>query len=228
MASSILLVDDEETFTRSLCFALEREGYLVRTAGDGITALRLAVEQAPDLVLLDVMLPNADGIEVCRRLRAGSDVPIIMLTARDDEVDKILGLELGADDYVTKPFSLSELLARVRAVLRRAEMRERPAERPAVLISGDVRMDSARHQVQVRGEAVDLSPKEYQLLRVLMQHRGQVVSREFLIDAVWGDDFMGDEKTLDVHIRWLRGKIERNPSEPRHILTVRGAGYLFE
>jgi DNA-binding response OmpR family regulator len=228
MPPRILLVDDEETLTHSLSFALTREGYEVRTAADGLVALRLAAEEPPDLVLLDLMLPSADGMEVCRRLRATSAVPIIMLTAKDDEVDTIVGLECGADDYVTKPFSLRELLARVRAVLRRAEIRERRDDGAETLSFGDVTLNQARRQVTVRGAPVELSPKEYQLLRALIRHRGQVLSRDALIQQVWGDDFMGDLKTLDVHIRWLRNKIEANPSEPTRILTVRGAGYLFE
>lgn len=224
----ILVVDDEETLANSLSFVLEREGFAVRTAADGQTALRVFAEESPDLVLLDVMLPQVDGIEVCRRLRAGSSVPIIMLTARDSELDKIMGLEIGADDYVTKPFSLRELLARVRAVLRRSELRPHEPEARDVLVAGEIEMNQDRHEVTVRGEPVDLSPKEYQLLRVLLLHRGHALSREFLIQEVWGEDFMGDLKTLDVHIRWLREKIEANPSEPRCIVTVRGVGYMLE
>jgi DNA-binding response OmpR family regulator len=228
MASRILVVDDEETLANSLSFALRREGYEVQTAADGQTALRLFAEKPPDLVLLDVMLPVVDGIEVCRRMRAGSGVPIIMLTAKDSEVDTIIGLEMGADDYVTKPFSLRELLARVRAVLRRAEIRARPPDLLEQLIAGDIEIHQNRRQVIVRGQLVELSPKEYQLLRLFVQRRGQALTREFLIQEVWGEDFMGDLKTLDVHIRWLRGKIEENPSEPQRILTVRGVGYLLE
>jgi DNA-binding response OmpR family regulator len=227
MAARILVVDDEETLANSLSFALSREGYEVETAADGQTALHRFAAQPADLVLLDVMLPVVDGMEVCRQLRSRSAVPIIMLTAKDGEIDTILGLELGADDYVTKPFSLRELLARVRAVLRRAELRGRPSGDTA-LTAGEIRMEPGRRQVTVRGKPAELSPKEFELLRLLMERRGQVVTREELIEEVWGDDFMGDPKTLDVHIRWLREKLEENPSEPKRILTVRGVGYLLE
>ncbi len=226
MAARILLVDDEETLTTSLSFVLSREGFLVRTASDGQMALRLVEEEPPDLVLLDRMLPAMDGIEVCRRLRLRSQVPIIMLTARDSEVEMIEGLELGADDYITKPFSLGVLLTRIRAVLRRTA--NSPVREPEPLRVGDVELNEIRHQVTVRGAPVDLSPKEYQLLRLLMRRRGHVLSRQCILREVWGDQFMGDEKTLDVHIRWLRGKIERQPGDPRHIVTIRGAGYMFE
>jgi two-component system response regulator RegX3 len=228
MPSRILIVDDEETLATSLSFLLIKEGYSVETAPDGPAALRRFSEQSADLVLLDVMLPVIDGIEVCRRIRATSTVPIIMLTAKDSEVDKILGLELGADDYVTKPFSSRELLARVRAVLRRAELRTERAAPPEILRAGDIEIQHSRRFVAVRGAPVDLSPKEYQLLYLLVRHRGEVLTREELIEEVWGQDFMGDPKTLDVHIRWLREKIEPNPSEPRYIITVRGVGYMLE
>jgi two-component system, OmpR family, response regulator RegX3 len=228
MPSRILLVDDEETFATSLSFSLTREGYEVQTAADGLAALRLFSDHPADLVLLDVMLPAIDGIEVCRRIRATSSVPIIMLTAKDTEVDKILGLELGADDYVTKPFSLRELLARVRAVLRRAEVRIERPEVAGTLRAGEIEIQHSRRLVTVAGSPVELSPKEYQLLHMLVSHRGEVLTREELIDAVWSKDFMGDPKTLDVHIRWLREKIEPNPSEPRYIVTIRGVGYILE
>jgi two-component system response regulator RegX3 len=228
MRPRILLVDDEETLRTSLAFALEKEGFAVVTAADGPSALAAATTSTPDLVLLDLMLPGMDGLEVCRRLRSQSPVPIVMLTARDQEIDKVLGLEIGADDYITKPFSTRELLARMRAVLRRTRAEERVPEAAGMLSSGRVTMNRERHEVTVAGQPVDLSPKEFQLLRLLMLHRGRVLSREMLIEEVWGDDFMGDLKTLDVHIRWLREKIEADPSRPEHIVTVRGAGYRFE
>ena len=228
MSSRILLVDDEETLRTSLAFALRQEGFEVVAAEDGPDALAVAGSDAFDLVLLDLMLPGLDGMEVCRRLRAQSPVPIIMLTARDGEIDKVLGLELGADDYVTKPFSVQELVARMRAVLRRTRP-EVPKEAPGgLLTAGRLRLDLDRHELTVDAEPVELSAKEYQLLRLLMLNRGRVLTRDAMIDQVWGDDFMGDMKTLDVHIRWLRQKIEIDPSQPEHITTVRGAGYRFE
>jgi two-component system response regulator RegX3 len=223
----ILLVDDEETLRSSLEFALQKEGFEVLTAADGPGALAAAAASAPDLILLDLMLPGIDGLEVCRRLRAHSSVPILMLTAKDQEIDKVLGLELGADDYITKPFSTRELLARMRAVLRRTRAEERAPETGGVLTGGRVTLNLDRHEATVDGEPVDLSPKEFQLLRLLMLHAGHVLSRERLIEEVWGDAFMGDLKTLDVHIRWLREKIEADPSRPEQIVTVRGAGYRF-
>jgi two-component system response regulator RegX3 len=228
MSARILLVDDEETLRTSLAFALEKEGYEVVTAADGPSGLAAAAASPPDLILLDLMLPGLDGLEVCRRLRAQSSVPIVMLTAKDQEIDKVLGLELGADDYITKPFSTRELLARMRAVLRRTRVEERPAEATGILAAGRVTLNLDRHEVSVAGKPVDLSPKEFQLLRLLMLHQGRVLSRETLIEEVWGDDFMGDVKTLDVHIRWLREKIEVDPSRPEQIVTVRGAGYRLE
>jgi two-component system, OmpR family, response regulator RegX3 len=228
MATRILLVDDEETLRASLEFALQKEGYEVLTAGDGSAALALAAANPPDLILLDVMLPGLDGLEVCRRLRARSSVPILMLTAKDQEIDKILGLELGADDYITKPFSVRELLARMRAVLRRTRPEASDNEAGGMLAAGRVTLNLDRYEVTVDGQPIELSPKEFQLLRLLMLHQGRVLTRDSLIDQVWGDAFMGDLKTLDVHIRWLREKIEEDPSQPRHIVTVRGAGYRFE
>jgi DNA-binding response OmpR family regulator len=228
MSQRILLVDDEETLRTSLAFALEKEGFEVLTAADGPSALATAIASAPSLVLLDLMLPGMDGLEVCRLLRAQSAVPIVMLTAKDQEIDKVLGLEIGADDYITKPFSTRELLARMRAVLRRTRAAETEPEAANVLTAGHVTINMDRHEVTVGGKTVDLSPKEFQLLRLLMLHRGRVRNRETLIEEVWGDDFMGDLKTLDVHIRWLREKIEADPSQPEHIVTVRGVGYRFE
>jgi DNA-binding response OmpR family regulator len=228
MSARILLVDDEETLRASLSFALQKEGYEVVTAEDGVLALEAATSREPDLVLLDLMLPGVDGLELCRLLRARSSVPILILTAKDQEFDKVLGLEMGADDYITKPFSVRELLARMRAVLRRSRTEAREVEAIGVLLAGPISLNVDRHEVTVGDRRVDLSPKEFQLLRLLMLHRGRVMSRDALIEKVWGDSFMGDLKTLDVHIRWLREKVEMDPSQPEHILTVRGAGYRFE
>ncbi len=222
----ILVVDDEETMVRSLSALLAQEGYTVAVATDGPQALQAARTERPDLILLDVLLPGVDGIEVCRQIRTWSTVPIIMLTAKTAEVDKVVGLEVGADDYVTKPFSPRELVARVKAHLRRAQMQAREAERDQ-LRAGEVEMDIARHRVTVRGKEVALSPKEFNLLRVLMSHPGRVLGRDYLLNQVWGEDFFGDTRTLDVHIRWLREKIEPDPSNPTYIQTVHGIGYRF-
>jgi two-component system, OmpR family, response regulator RegX3 len=221
----ILVVDDEPMLLDSLTVSLEDQGYQVRTAMDGPSALHQAGEQRPDLVLLDLMLPGLDGMQVCRELRARTRIPIIMLTAREEIGDKVQGLELGADDYVTKPFVLRELLARVRAVLRRAHEDDQPL--PERWRLGELEVDETRREVVREGQRVELSPKEFALLRVLARRPGTVLSRAHLIEQVWGDEFMGDEKTLDVHIRWLREKIERDPSRPALILTIRGAGYKF-
>jgi two-component system response regulator RegX3 len=231
-APRILVVDDEPMLLSSLSISLEGQGYRVRTASDGPTALDEANRESPDLVLLDLMLPGLDGMEVCRRLRARSRVPVIMLTARDEVGEKVMGLELGADDYITKPFVLRELLARVRAVLRRASERETPPADDPVFPGeqwtvGELVIDPPRQAVIRQGEAVPLSPKEFRLLCVLAACRGRTMSRAQLIRQVWGDEFMGDEKTLEVHIRWLREKIEQDPSHPERIVTVRGVGYQF-
>jgi len=223
----ILVVDDEETMVRSLSALLTREGYAVAVATDGRQALEAARTERPDLILLDVMLPGADGIEVCRQIRTWSAVPIIMLTAKTAEVDKVVGLEVGADDYVTKPFSPRELVARVKANLRRAQMQAQEAALD-LLHSGEVVLDIGRHRVTVRGKEVALSPKEFDLLRVLMSHPGRVLGRDYLLNQVWGEDFFGDTRTLDVHIRWLREKIESDPSNPTYIQTVHGVGYRFQ
>ncbi|MGE5529553.1 MAG: winged helix-turn-helix domain-containing protein [Patescibacteria group bacterium] len=219
----ILIVEDEAAIAETLAFNLEREGYEAISAHDGREGLAMALAAKPDLIILDLMLPGLDGIEVCRRIRAaGLAMPVIMLTAREGETDRVLGLETGADDYVTKPFSLRELLARIRAALRRSE-----AAAPAILYIGHLEIDAAGREVRAGGKEVELSAKEFDLLRVLVQHRGQVLSREQLLDLVWGADFYGDPRTVDVHVRWLREKIEQNPAEPALILTVRGSGYKF-
>lgn len=221
----ILLVEDERSLREPLAFLLEREGYQVSTAKDGPGALVAFDRESPDLILLDLMLPGLSGTEVCRQIRTRSNVPIIMLTAKDSEVDIVVGLELGADDYVTKPYSSRELLARMRAVLRRRSDVDGIADN--VLTAGDVSMDVERHVVTVRGETVVLPLKEYELLEVLLLNAGRVLTRGQLMDRVWGADYVGDTKTLDVHVKRIRGRIERNPSLPVMLLTVRGLGYRF-
>ena len=222
---TILVVDDEPLITQSLKYSLELEGFRVLVAEDGNEALELAGQESPDLIVLDLMLPGLDGWEVCRRLRETSTVPVIMLTARDEEIDRVLGLELGADDYLCKPFSFRELLARIRATFRRISFEGAP--KTPVLQVGGVRIDLSAHKVFRDNEELAITQKEYDLLRVLMSWAGKVVSRAELLDQVWGVDWLGDVRTLDVHIRWLREKIEDDPSNPRSIQTVRGVGYRF-
>lgn len=223
----ILIVEDEPSLAEPLAFLLGREGYDTAIAGDGRAALAEFDRGGADLVLLDLMLPGLSGTEVCRELRARSSVPIIMLTAKDSEVDIVVGLELGADDYVTKPYSSRELLARIRAVLRRhVEVVEDPAE--AVLEAGPVRMDVERHSVSVDGAEVAMPLKEFELLEFLLRNAGRVLTRGQLIDRIWGSDYFGDTKTLDVHIKRIRAKIEPDPSNPKLLVTVRGLGYRFE
>jgi two-component system response regulator RegX3 len=222
----VLVVEDEDSFSDALSYMLRKEGFEVAVAVSGPDALETFERNGADLVLLDLMLPGLPGTEVCRELRSRSNVPVIMLTAKDSEVDKVVGLELGADDYVTKPFSSRELVARIRAVLRRRGDAEEPA--PAVLEAGPVRMDVERHIVSVSGRSVQLPLKEFELLEVLLRNAGRVLTRMQLIDRVWGADYVGDTKTLDVHVKRLRAKIEPSPSNPRHIVTVRGLGYKFE
>jgi DNA-binding response OmpR family regulator len=198
----------------------------VCTAGDGRKALSVAELEKPDLIVLDIMLPELDGIEVCREIRKRSSAPVLMLTAKDQEIDKVLALEIGADDYITKPFSIYELLARIKAHLRRMQATQQPSE-TAVLRGGEVELDAGRHRVTKRGQAVELAPKEFRLLQVLLENKGRVVTRQAMLDRVWGFDFYGDLQTVNVHIRWLREKIEDDPSSPKHIQTVRSRGYLF-
>jgi DNA-binding response OmpR family regulator len=224
--ATILLVEDEAILAETLRYNLEREGYDVLVASDGVQALELARRQQPALLILDVMLPRLDGFSVCRILRAESDVPIIMLTARQDEVDRIAGLELGADDYVVKPFSLGELLARIRAILRRGQ-RESALQRET-LQAGDLRVEIGSRRVWHGADEVTLSSKEFDLLVCLMRNCGMALSRDLLLERVWGYDFIGDTRTVDVHIRWLREKIEHDPSQPSYVRTVRGTGYRFE
>lgn len=226
----ILVVDDERVLLDTLRYNLVKAGYQVRVAGDGVAALALARQEQPDLVILDIMLPQMDGFEVCRTLRQESAVPILMLTARDEELDKVLGLELGADDYLTKPFSMRELQARVKAMLRRVEM-ARSSEGDAAgqrLSEGDLQLDLASHQATVAGTPLHLKPKEFDLLAHLMRHPGRAFSRDQLLEQVWGYDYAGDTRTVDVHVRWLREKVERDPSRPEMIETVRGVGYRFK
>ncbi len=226
MARTILVVEDEPTLRETLAEALESEGYRTRTAGDGRAALAAFRAEAPDLVLLDLMLPELSGIEVCRIIRAESAVPIVMLTARDSEVDKVVGLELGADDYVTKPFSLRELAARIRAIFRRGEQLA-TTPMPAVVDLGPVQVDLAGHRVLRDGRDVPLKPKVFELLAFLVRNAGQVVTRDQLLERVWGYDFAGETRTVDVHVHWLRAAIEPDPATPTIVQTVRGVGYVL-
>jgi DNA-binding response OmpR family regulator len=227
-SSTILLVDDEDSVQKLLTYPLERDGFRVVQARDGEQALRLFDDQRIDLVVLDLMLPKVDGLEVCKRLRADSNVPIIMLTARGEELDKVLGLELGADDYITKPFSIREFRSRVRALLRRASLARDGGSRDAEVIeSGELRIDPGRRTVELAGEPVQLTYVEFELLRTLAAEPGRVFTREMLLRALWGDSAYREPRTIDVHIRHLREKLERNASEPEYIFTVRGVGYRF-
>ncbi len=224
---TILLIEDEVTLAETLRYNLEREGFCVLQATDGIQGLELARREEPSMIVLDIMLPRLDGFSICRILRQESDVPIIMLTARQDEVDRIAGLELGADDYIGKPFNLGEFLARVRAILRRSERQPRQAGQ-GVLEAGLIKVDPSSRRVWRASGELTLPQKEFDLLSCLMRNHGVVLSRDLLLDHVWGNDFVGDSRTVDVHIRWLREKIEDDPARPRYIQTVRGIGYRFE
>ena len=224
--SRILIVEDEESYSDPLSYLLRREGYEVAIADTGPAALAQFDKNGADLVLLDLMLPGLSGVDVCRQLRQRSAVPVIMLTAKDSEIDKVVGLEIGADDYVTKPYSSRELLARVKAVLRRLAEPEELV--PPTLEAGPVRMDVERHTVTVGGAPTSLPLKEFELLEMLLRNAGRVLTRMQLIDRVWGSDYVGDTKTLDVHVKRLRAKVENDPSAPRHLVTVRGLGYKFD
>jgi DNA-binding response OmpR family regulator len=224
---TILLVDDEDAVQKLLTYPLEREGYRVVPARDGQEALERFVAEQPDLVVLDVMLPKLDGLEVCKRLRARSTVPIIMLTARDDELDKVVGLELGADDYITKPFSIHEFRSRVRALLRRAKLPAFGDERDDTIVADGLHVDIARRTVEVDGAPVQLTYVEFELLRTLASHPGKVFSRKALLEELWGGSAYREPRTIDVHVRHLREKLERDPSVPELIHTVRGVGYRF-
>ena len=232
---TVLLVEDEDSFVEALTVGLNREGFRVEVAQDGATALRMFNEIKPDVILLDLMLPRISGIDVCREIRKTSTVPIIMVTAKSAEIDMVVGLEVGADDYITKPYRIRELVARLRALLRRAAMDGTGA--PAVaaengsfksLVVGDVALDSDEHLVTVGGETVNMPLKEFELLHILLSNVGRVLPRELLIDRVWGMDYVGDTKTLDVHIKRIRAKIEPDPARPERIVTIRGLGYKYE
>ena len=227
----IAVIEDDRTLAELLKYNLGREGFTVITSSDGGTGLELIRREKPDAVIMDVMLPGMDGFELTRLLRREISVPILMLTARSDEIDKVLGLELGADDYLTKPFSMRELLARVKAMLRRGELWRQEAAGAAegvVLRAGNIELDSGRHVLGVGGQPVDVTPREFDLLSFLLTNRGRAFSRDTLLDRVWGHDYPGDSRTVDVHVRWLRQKIETDPSQPKHMVTVRGVGYKFE
>jgi two-component system response regulator RegX3 len=226
--NTVLVVEDEESFVEALVVGLKREGFRVKVARDGLEALEVFDVTRPDLVLLDVMLPKMSGVDVCREIRNKSRVPIIMVTAKGSEIDTVVGLEVGADDYVTKPYRLRELVARMRAVLRRAPSEEMLATSGEALSVGDVWLDPERHEVSVRGDEVTLPLKEFELLELLLDNAGRVLTRETLIDRVWGPHYVGDTKTLDVHIKRIRAKIEEDPSRPTRITTIRGLGYRYE
>ena len=229
MPPKILLVEDEPALCETIAYNLRREGYEVLSATDGERGLHAAQTQAPDLVVLDLMLPKMNGLEVCRQLRRTSNVPILMLTARDSEVDKVVGLEMGADDYVTKPFSMRELLARVKAMLRRhTNQPTTQSSNDQTTQLGEFTLDESRHEIRKRSQPLTLTPLEYNLLRFLLHHRGMTLSRETLLEKVWGYDYAGDTRTVDVHVRSLREKIEDNPAAPRCLLTVRGIGYRLD
>ncbi|HBV25126.1 MAG TPA: DNA-binding response regulator [Acidimicrobiaceae bacterium] len=229
--TSILVVDDEPVFIEALTISLEREGFGVIAAADGPAALKAISEKDPDLILLDVMLPGMSGIDVCREIRKSSSVPVIMVTAKGEEIDAVVGLEVGADDYITKPYRLRELIARIRAILRRSENSPKEDETTSnseVLVEGAVRLDLERHELSVDGELVSLALREFELLSYLMENSGRVVTRESLMQNVWGWDYIGDTKTIDVHVKRLRSKIESDPSAPLRISTIRGVGYRYE
>jgi DNA-binding response OmpR family regulator len=236
MSEIILVVEDEPSLQETLAYNLEKQGYRVETAGDGRTALDLARRLRPDLIVLDIMLPALDGIEVCKTLRRESfSSPILMLTARDDEIDRVVGLEIGADDYLTKPFSMRELLARIKAQLRRTQLVREELDKlktsaPAQdsITFGNLIVNRMRREVLLNEAVVALKPQEYDLLLFFAEHRGQMLSREFILERVWGWDYIGDSRTVDVHVRWLRQKIEADPAIPERIVTVRGGGYRFE
>jgi DNA-binding response OmpR family regulator len=235
MKNSILVVEDEKALRETLEYNLTNEGYEVDTSADGLDAYKKAHEGNYNLILLDIMLPGMDGFEICRKIRAEKNTPILMLTARDDEIDRIVGLEVGADDYMSKPFSMRELLARVKAMLRRVRlMQEESAPAPVETISkevlsfGDLVIDSIRREVRINNVNLELKPKEFELLHYLATNRGRALSRDKILEDVWGWDYMGESRTVDVHMRWLRQKIEVDPGQPNRLVTVRGAGYRFE
>ena len=233
MTEKVLVVDDEIALLETLSYNLKKQGYEVLTAGDGLLALDLARKEKPDLIILDLMLPGMDGLEVCRVLRKEQNTPVLMLTARDDEIDRVVGLEVGADDYLTKPFSMRELLARVKAMLRRVRMMREEVHasdsgESNVLRFGNFSLDLDRRELRIDNNVVSLKPKEYELLVYFSRHPKRAISRDTLLEKVWGWDYTGESRTVDVHVRWLREKIEQDPQNPVRIVTVRGAGYRFE
>jgi DNA-binding response OmpR family regulator len=233
MPEKILIVEDEPALQETLAYNLNRQGYITETASDGQAAIDVARRISPDLVILDIMLPILDGFEVCRILRQESRFPILILTARDEEIDRVIGVEMGADDYLTKPFSMRELMARVKALLRRvrldhSETNGQPSPANESLIFGNLEMDLTRREVRLENRVIALKPKEFELLLFLARHRGQALTRDLILERVWGWDFSGGSRTVDVHVRWLREKIEPDPTAPARIVTVRGAGYRFE
>ena len=232
MNEKILIVEDELTLQETLAYNLKHEGYKVITAVDGNQAVEKALQQKPDLIVLDIMLPGMDGFDVCRTLRKEMTEPILMLTARDDEIDRVVGLEVGADDYLTKPFSMREFIARVKALLRRVKVMKdkytKTIDENKVLVFNDLVIDDIRHEVTLKKSVLNLKPREYDLLFLLAQRRGQTLSRESILQEVWGWEYFGDSRNVDVHIRWLREKMEVDPANPKRIITIRGAGYRFE
>ena len=235
MPDTILVVEDEPALRDTLVYNLKKDGFTVEAVGDGRSALESARRLSPNLIVLDIMLPELDGFEVARILRREMSTPILMLTARDDEIDRVVGLEVGADDYLTKPFSMRELMARVKAQLRRTrllreelEKAPQPAKKQETLSFNDLVINITRREVTLHNIPLQLKPKEYELLEFFAAHKGQMLSREFILERVWGWDFIGDSRTVDVHVRWLRQKIEEDPSHPKRIVTVRGGGYRFE
>ncbi|NJC98219.1 MAG: DNA-binding response regulator [Anaerolineales bacterium] len=235
MPETILVVEDEPALRDTLSYNLKKDGFTVETVGDGRDALDSARKLKPDLIILDIMLPGLDGFEVARILRKEMTTPILMLTARDDEIDRVVGLEVGADDYLTKPFSMRELMARVKAQLRRTRLLQEELgkagalqKKPEKLTFQNLVINLSRREVTLEGDPIQLKPKEYELLEFFAEHRGQMLSREFVLERVWGWDFIGDSRTVDVHVRWLRQKIEEDASDPKRIVTVRGGGYRFE
>ncbi len=234
MSETILVVEDEPALRDTLTYNLKKDGFTVEAVGDGRSALEAARRLKPDLIVLDLMIPEIDGFEVCRILRKEMPTPILMLTARDDEIDRVVGLEVGADDYLTKPFSMRELMARVKAQLRRTRIMQEelakttPEKQHEKLSFGNLVINLTRQEVLFDGEPLPIKPQEYQLLLFFAEHKGQMLSREFILERVWGWDFIGDSRTVDVHVRWLRQKLETDPSNPTRIVTVRGGGYRFE
>lgn len=232
MAEKILLVEDELTLQETLTYNLKHQGYEVITSANGLDATKKAHEIQPDLIILDVMLPGMDGFEVCRQIRKNLNMPILMLTARSDEIDRVVGLEVGADDYLTKPFSMRELLARVKALMRRMQMIQQAEnnkqESRRILQFDDLTINEIRHEALINDQTINLSPKEFELLLYFAKNKGKMLSRETILEKIWGWEYIGDSRTVDVHVRWLREKIEMDPKNPKRLITVRGSGYIFE